>query len=168
MPFLLDPMDVPDVPAPMGRHMAALVAVYVELVAACFADRLPDLARVNACRLPVKCRMRTFMSRRTGAHTGIAVASVNSAPAADVQHNRSHDRRDPECEHATSSSDDEVIFGASSSAADASVALVHATAALHPHECDSDDEVIFAAPTSVPSVPLPLRSAPRGRVADTP
>ena len=140
----------------VGRHMAAVVAVYVELVAACFADRLPDVVRVHTCRLPAECRMRTFMSRRTGAHAGVAAAVVHSAPAADVQRTHSRAYSDLECDQATSSSDDEVIIGASCSVAAASAALVHTATAVHPQGCDSDDEVIFAAPRSahVPGVPL--------------
>ena len=164
VPFLLDPMDVPDVPAPVGRHMAALVAVCVELVAACFADRLPDRARVHACRLPAKCRMCTFMCRRTDAPANIAGASVSPAPAPDIQRNHLHTYNDLDFDNTSSSSDDEVIFGTSFAEAVVSADVVHTATAVHPQGCDSDDEVTFAlsTPAREPSVPLPSRSAPSG------
>lgn len=170
VPFLLDPMDIPEVPAPVGRHMAALVAVYIELVASCFADRSPDPTRVHACRLPAECRMRTFASRRLGAHNGAAVTavSVTAARPDDMQRRQSRSYTDFMLDPA-SSSDDEVVFSIPSSLTAALAAPVHTAAISHAHSCVSDDEVVFAAPACghMSTASLPFRAAPRGCVADT-
>ena len=170
VPFLLDPMDVPDVPAPVGRHMAALVAVYVELVASCFTDREPDPTRVHACHLPVECRMRTFVSRRPGAHgvADVAPVPVTAMCPDDMQSGQSRTYTDLLLDPA-SSSDDEVVFSTPCTMAAAPDAPLHTAAASHVHTYESDNEVVFAAPTCtrVSTTPLPFRAAPRGCVADT-
>ena len=114
--------------------------------------------------------MRTFASRRLGAHGGATVAavSVTAARPADMQCGQSQTYTDLVLDPA-SASDDEVVFKAPSSLTAAPAAPVHPAAVSHVHTCEADDEVVFAATACghVSTAPLPFRAAPRGCVTDT-